>query len=412
MKTRLLSALAAIGVTACVAYAANIPLITGPQDPSQLNATINTLINSINTLITPQSMSTFRDNRNFIDNGGMDIQQRGTGAATCATTSGIVATSYAADRWACDVNVGSGAGQLTVITATPSPPTGFNASLKLNRNSGALTQQQCAWQELRTQDVVKLQGQPVILSFYAQALAGLAADNGNAITAVIITGTGTDQGLGGLRSAVGMTASPAITPAWTGIATLQAQAQTITTSWVRYTMPSVVVATTVNEMAVGLCFTPTATGAGATDGFAFTGVQLEQGTTASPFEFRNTSVEALVAQRYYWQITEPAASVSIGASGQGASTTTCILSIPLPTQMDIVPTAGFTGTALSGSTWTVTHVVTNTALSTPFLAATAGGSTKNALNLTATTGATLTAGQTCTLTGAGGGGILTASADF
>jgi len=411
MKKLLGAAFAAILASGIAALAANLSLLSGPQDPSQLQATVNALIQSINSGITPQSMAPFNNARNILDNGAMAIDQRGTGTFTCGTTTVPQTTAYAADRWGCNVNVTSGAGQLTVITATPAPPAGFTNSLKLVRNSGALTQPQCVWQEIPTVDATTLAGQQVTYSAYVQALAGLAADQGStsqAVNFVIVTGTGSDQGL------QSFTASPAITPAFTGVATTQnaSIALPVTPAWARYSAPSVLIPTTTTEIAVGVCFTPTATGAGTTDGFAFTGVQFEVGTAASPFEFRPIGVELEKVQRYYWQITEPAASVSIGPSGQGASTTTCILTIPLPVPMRVAPTAAFLGTALANSTWTVTHVVTNSALSTPFLAATAGGSTVNMLNLTATTGAVLTAGQTCTLTGAAGGAILAATADF
>ena len=46
---RLFYALTGLVFTALTAFGANIPLLTGPQDPSQLNATINQVIQSINT---------------------------------------------------------------------------------------------------------------------------------------------------------------------------------------------------------------------------------------------------------------------------------------------------------------------------------------------------------------------------
>jgi len=348
-----------------------------------------------------QSANTFR---NALDNGAMQINQRGTGIQTCGTTSGVPSTSYSADRWGCVVNVVSGAGRQ--VYATSSPPTGFSGYQTLYRTSGALTQTVCSIQEVPTVTATTLAGKRVTLSFYAKALAGLAADNANTIKAYILEGTGTDEGLGTFN------ASPALAASWTGANfAMNGQGFTINTSWVRYSA-SADIASTTKEVAVYMCFTPSASGAGVTDGFSFTGVQLEAGYSASPFEFRSYAQDLSAALRYYWQVTEPSASVSIGASGQGASTTTCILSIPLPATMRAAPTASFLGTALSTSTWTVTHVVTNTALATPFLAATTGGHTANVLNLTATVASGLTAGQTCTLTGAGGGGIIAASADF
>lgn len=343
--------------------------------------------------------------RNYLDNGNMAITQRGTGTITCAANAAITSTAYGPDRWGCSANVGSGAGRQQIVTSSPTPPAGSQNVNKLWRNSGGLTQPVCSWQEIPTARAVQLAGQSVTVSAQVAALAGLSADNGNVANLVVITGTGTDEGFGT------MTASPAITPAWTGIATPLNQSITLTTSFAKFSA-SVAIGSTVTEIGVGICFTPTATGAGATDGLAFTQIQLEKGLVATPFEFRPVGAELQEAQRYYWQVTEPAASVSIGASGQGASTTTCILSIALPVTMRAAPTYASAGNTLANTTWTVTHVVTNTVLSTPFLAATTGGHTVNMLNLTATTGAALTTGQTCTLTGAGGGNIITASADF
>jgi hypothetical protein len=48
MLKKFLAASAAVLVAGSVAYAAQIPLITGAQDPSQLNATINSVIQAVN----------------------------------------------------------------------------------------------------------------------------------------------------------------------------------------------------------------------------------------------------------------------------------------------------------------------------------------------------------------------------
>ena len=82
----------------------------------------------------------FTNFRNVLDNGGMNVAQRGTAATNCAGTSGSTTTTYSADRWTCIVNVGSQAGQSQVVTATPTPPTGFQNALNVWRNSAALTQ--------------------------------------------------------------------------------------------------------------------------------------------------------------------------------------------------------------------------------------------------------------------------------
>ncbi len=52
MLKRILAGLAAVIGAGSIAVAANLPLVTGAQDPSQLNATINTLIQSINSSVS------------------------------------------------------------------------------------------------------------------------------------------------------------------------------------------------------------------------------------------------------------------------------------------------------------------------------------------------------------------------
>jgi hypothetical protein len=52
MLKRILASVGAFGGATAIAVAANLSLVTGPQDPSQLNATINTLITSINSSVS------------------------------------------------------------------------------------------------------------------------------------------------------------------------------------------------------------------------------------------------------------------------------------------------------------------------------------------------------------------------
>lgn len=57
MLKKLFAALGVLIVSASFALAGNVTLLTGPQDPSQLNATINTLIVSGNTSWSPAGAS-------------------------------------------------------------------------------------------------------------------------------------------------------------------------------------------------------------------------------------------------------------------------------------------------------------------------------------------------------------------
>ena len=104
---------------------AAVPLI--PSSPtyseaSQIVGTLNYLIGLINSNINVQTMAQFATPRNLIDNGQMQVQQRGTGTRTCGTTT-VPSSAYSADRWGCNVNVTSGAGTLQVIsTNLPAAP--------------------------------------------------------------------------------------------------------------------------------------------------------------------------------------------------------------------------------------------------------------------------------------------------
>lgn len=399
---RLAYALTGLVLTAVFAYAANIPLLTGPQDPSQLNATINGVIQSINSGITPASMGNFTTPRNLLDNGQMQIQQRGTGTRTCGTTT-IPSSAHSADRWGCNVNVTSGAGTLQVITTgLPASPI-FNAGQLFYRTSGTLAQPQCVMQEMSTTRVTPLQGTSVTLSVYLQGLAAMLAES-TTVNVYLFTGTGTDQGL------QSFTASPAVTPAWTGIASAQTAAFTITSSWARYSA-TFSVGSTVTEAAIALCWTPTTGGtAGVTDGFQFTGVQLEQGTTASAFEYRSYSDELRHAQFFYYQITESAAIFPVAPCAAIDTThTNCV--IKTPNTLRTAPTLSFAnGFASPTSTTQATLGACTTLAAAVTVTSTVGGVDSFLVNCTATT--IPAAGVASFLYSNNGTGVIRASADF
>jgi hypothetical protein len=277
--------------------------------------------------------------------------------------------------------------------------------LNVWRNSGSLTQPVCTIQEIPSASVVALQGQSVVLSYYAQALAGLSADNGNVITANIITGTGTDEGMGSV------TASPAITPAFTGVATLTSQNQTITTGWVRYQTTPVTIATTVKEAAVAICFTPVAGSGGATDGFSITGVQLEAGTIPTPYENKSVTTETLNAARYYQSWADGAATLRFPAicyETTANTTSACVWDLSVP--MRKAPTTAVTTSTSFG----ITKVADGTATTCTTLAVIASSATVNSFGVTCAHSDTAAVGAASALIGAATGAtnLVTAWADF
>ena len=78
--------------------------------------------------------------------------------------------------------------------------------------------------------------------------------------------------------------------------------------------------------------------------FYITGVQLEPGSTATPFERRSYGQELALCQRYYYQLLGNRASSSVIASASYAgSTTNAYLSIPHPVTMRVAPTVVTSG---------------------------------------------------------------------
>ena len=307
--------------------------------------------------------------KNLLDNGRMDIYQRGTTAVTAVTTP-----VYHADRWAGTSSSASASVSLTNITANL--PTGFVNAEKFQRASAnTITVPVCLIQEIPTSDITALQGQPVVLSAWVLA-GGNLSSAGSTVNFELSTGTGTDQGLTLLTNGNN----------WTGQATVTFS-QAITTTWQRYSWTTTLPATA-TEAAVQFCFTPVGT-AGTDDSVTVTGVQLEQGTFSTNFEDRPLGIETAKVQRYFYQLNEGTAS-AVFAWCQVPSTNneTCMIPLPVPLRTTSVASTAITITtglfkmnsAASFATW-----------SSP----TASTSANNMLTITAVN--TATAGQITTI---------------
>lgn len=376
--------------------AASIPIFVGPGQSGgtvairpDLIPDLNSLVNQINSLVTPQTMAPYQNFRNVLDNGEFIVVQR-AGSSTSAPTGVTNTASYWQDRWAA---YGGSSSSLTLSQtnsgSTPALPASFQFGAQLQRaSSNTDTSQVCVVQEVPAKDVQQLAGQPVVLSYYAAAGSNFSAASSNLIVG-ISTGTAADQGLAGL---IGNT--------WAGQATPASGNQAITTTMTRY-QTTALIGTTAQELAVQFCYKPVGT-AGTNDFFAITGVQLEQGGTASSYEHRPLMTELAKLYPYFFQLNEPAAGAAV-AVGQVTSANFETITIPLPAPMRTTPTV----TATVG---TFRIVIAGAFTAPNGFASGTQSSTGTAVNISSST--TATSGQAVTLQGNGGTGKIVVTADF
>jgi hypothetical protein len=203
-----------------------------------------------------------------------------------ATSSSLTSSAayQAANRWAVQMN-STAAGifnQDTSITAG----LGFKYNAKVGRNNASSsTGQIYLVQALESTTSIPLAGQQITLSFYAKAGANFSAASSQ-LAANLYTSTGTDQ-----------SAQAMISGTWTNIATPITATPTLTTSWQRFSY-TVTLNANVTQLGVAFTFAPVGT-AGADDNFYVTGVQLEFGSIATPFEDRGDAIEDTLCQRFY-----------------------------------------------------------------------------------------------------------------
>ena len=256
--------------------------------------------------------------RNGIINGAFDVWQRGTSIAY-----GINAIVYHADRWA-SIRVTSPSG--ATISRQTSSLTGFQYCARVQRDvSNTATTTMYFGTNLESTDSYRFAGQKVTLSYYARAGANYSPTS-SALSAFITTGTGTDQNF--------------IT-GFTG-ATSTSSTATLTTNWQRFTVTATV-ASNVTQISANYSMNPVGT-AGANDYFEITGVQLEVGSFATPFEFEDASTTLAKCQRYF-QFYGGSGNYEFIGNGVCANSTSAYGSLDLVNPMRSAPsldTAGYT----------------------------------------------------------------------
>lgn len=275
--------------------------------------------------------------RNRVINGNFDVWQRGT------SFTGTAFSYYGPDRWQCFRSGG-------VAGATFSRSNNFDSNatyyLKAQRDSANATANSIlVTTTFETLENYKLLGKQITLSF--KLLKG--ADLTGVVMAQVVYGTGADGNLATGFTSQGIVCTTNISP---------------TTGLTQY---SITGTPPTNATQIGITFTYTPTGtAGANDWFGVTGVQLEIGAVATPFEFRSYGMELAFCRRY-------ARALDIGALFVCSNTTTGSISYVFDTPMRAPPTFN----AVAGTTTVFTGGNISTT-STPSIGATTiGGITLN-----------------------------------
>jgi hypothetical protein len=122
----------------------------------------------------------------------------------------------------------------------------------------------------------------VTISFYYRMGAAFAGT----LVPYITSSTGVDQNW---------------SAAWAGVVNQTSGAVPVSTSWTKVSF-SAQIPISASQVAVFFSYAPTTATAVANDYFDITGVQLEKGTIATPFEVRPYATELALCQRYYQEM--------------------------------------------------------------------------------------------------------------
>ncbi len=277
--------------------------------------------------------SGFGGGENLLHNGAFNVWQRGT-----STTTTSAVTSYGPDRW----HVYSGTTGRTVSVQTGTDE--IRACVRYQRDSGnSNTNVNYLGQNIETVNSRHLSGKAVTISFWARAGANYSSAS-NGLSVQVRSGTGTDESM---------------FTGFTGNNNFINQTATLTTTWTKYEYTGTVPAGTTQLGAI-FYYTPVGT-ASTNDYFEVTGVQLEQGSAATPYKHKDYGQELAECQRYYYR------SEGTFGTGQCSGTTGGYVFVRFPVQMRTLAALSTTGTASDYKVWAAnTSPVTCSAVPTDF----------------------------------------------
>jgi len=259
--------------------------------------------------------------RNRLINGDFRVDQRGSEAS-------VPVTGYGPDRWLLSSSSsGQSFKRYTLLSASDDVvmKQGFKFGVQINRGSTGLVD---LIQSIELGNCSDMFNQPMTLSFWGRASV--------ASSSVVYLGS-----------------SPTGTATWTFV---YSGAYYLTTNWQYITIPistPPVYSASTDPAAYGMQIILRA-GGGAPNGSVhyYTGIQLEKGTVATPFEVRPYATELALCQRYYQEIPNTN-GVHFSGSGRlittnNATNGTLIGTIQLPVPMRAFPTPTYYGGATTG----------------------------------------------------------------
>jgi hypothetical protein len=256
--------------------------------------------------------------RNAIINGDMRINQRGTSTNLASMTAVATASpgSWVTDRWnvfrpsnvtgaviAQGLNLGT--------TNLPFIEAGVTTFARIGRLTGnTLTDQIKCTYNMESQDSIRFAGKTTTFSFYYRTGANFSA---SPFYVGVNTGTGNDQSM---RNTITGGSNPSYTEL------------NVALNWVKVTK-TFNISSVATQIFLQFSYYPTGT-ADAADYFDITGVQLELGSVATPFETRPYSVELQLCQRYLYKISGKTGVNSTVGSGYFNSFNDGVIFIPTP----------------------------------------------------------------------------------
>lgn len=257
--------------------------------------------------------------QNYCVNGGFDIWQRGLSG----TIGGTV--GFAADRWQSVTYAGGTMYWFQQPAGTN--PAGTRYCARIQRASGATNAATTNLaHSFETIDVIKMAGKTLTLSYYARCGANYSPV-GSLFNHAVTWGTDIDKSV--------------FTGGITGGSDIFRSSVALTSSWQRYTV-TFTVPSNATSLGISLYSGTNVGTAGAADYWDITGVQLEEGSTATPFRRNGNSVQAelTACQRYYCRY--PGGN---GASLNGAGNTASmiLMSYQFPVEMRAIPSISYSG---------------------------------------------------------------------